>query len=91
MREYIIEAIFERWSDGDFRPKDKAEIDDCIKSISNKFQVTKRKDKLFIETKVMSAICACEKTAFMEGFALCLDLFNGTLLQREIVAEGSSV
>lgn len=38
MREYIIEAIFERWSDGDFRPKDKAEIDDCIKSIRTSFK-----------------------------------------------------
>lgn len=83
MRERIIEAIFEEWSDrilGD-KGKELPEVEQVISGIVKHFNANST-DELYIEQTVMEAINRNEKRAFCQGFCLCLDFVNGSLLSR---------
>lgn len=83
IREMMIDAIFSVWVDRhDIRRPD-ATIDSVIDVLADRFHTTDKKDKLFIESNLMQAICACEEIAFKDGLAMCIELFNGSFFKEE--------
>ena len=83
MRNKIIEAVFDRWCEGELGMKTEEGPTRCeaITNIAKHFDAS-TDDFLFIEAQVNQAICEKEEITFQDGFYLCLELLNGNLLRE---------
>lgn len=83
MKEIIYEAIFNIWCDSGDKPGERTEISCAIEAISNLFKAG-WKEKLFIETEVMKAVCASEKVAFIDGVRMGAGFASGRLFYEDL-------
>ena len=82
-RDMMMEALFSVWVDSPYIHRPDAIIDSVINVLADKFHATSHDDKIFIETVLMQAVCACEERAFKDGLAMCIELFNGSIFKKE--------
>ena len=82
-RDMMIDAIFNVWVDHPYIQRPDATIDSMINVLADKFHTASHDDKIFIETVLMQAVCACEERAFKDGLAMCIELFNGSIFKKE--------
>ncbi|CCX60140.1 putative uncharacterized protein [Blautia hydrogenotrophica CAG:147] len=78
MNDLIYEAIFGIWCDSGGKPEDREEIYCAVESISCLFNAS-REEQVSIETKILAAVCASEKNAFIDGLRVGVGLVSGKL------------
>lgn len=85
MKERIIEAIYNGWCEGAYgtHAKGLSEVQKTIDIISNSVNADDR-EGLIIEAAVMDVLNKYEYHAFLDAFALCLELLNGHLIGGEL-------
>ena len=76
MREQILEAIYDFWSEknGGIQPEVRA----AMENIRKEFSLTD-KDFLLVESEVLNATNASERVAFIEGFLVGADVVSGRI------------
>lgn len=76
MREQILEAIYDFWSEknGGIQPEVRA----AMENIRKEFSLTD-KDFLLVESEVLNATNASERVAFIEGFLAGADVVSGRI------------
>ena len=82
-RDMMMEALFSVWIDSPYIHRPDATIDSVINILADKFHAASHDDKIFIETVLMQAVCACEERAFKDGLAMWIELFNGSIFKKE--------
>ncbi len=82
MKQKILEAIFAVWRESESYPKEYPEVQQAMDSISDHFHAA-WKDKLFVETEIMTVACAAERAAFWNGLILGIKLASGRLFDGE--------
>lgn len=82
MRNKIIEAVFDRWCEGEFGMKtdEGPETDEAIDNIAQYFKAPVQA-QMYIESQIRAAACMREKAAFEDGFYCCLELLNGNIFK----------
>lgn len=78
MREKIIELIYSCWSDGTFGRTEPPEVEATLQSLEEHFH-TSPENYLFLESVILSLCGLYEKTAFISGFNMAVDLVTGKL------------
>ena len=86
-RDMMIDAIFNVWVDHPYFQRPDATIDSVINVLADKFKAANHDDKIFIETALMQAVCACEERAFKDGLSMCIELFNGSIFEKEDITD----
>ena len=81
MRERIIEAIYNGWCEGLYgtHGKELTEVQKAVDIISGAVHAD-TKIELLIEATIMDVLNQYEYHAFLDAFALCLELLNGHLI-----------
>lgn len=83
----MIDALFNVWVDHPYFQRPDATIDSVINVLADKFKAANHDDKIFIETALMQAVCACEERAFKDGLSMCIELFNGSIFEKEDITD----
>lgn len=85
MKERIIEVIYSGWCEGLYgtHGKELPEVQKAIDIISGAVHADKKEEHL-IESTVMDVLNKYEYHAFLDAFALCLELLNGHLVRSEL-------
>ncbi|MDY3997511.1 MAG: hypothetical protein SOY73_00080 [Blautia sp.] len=85
MKERIIEVIYSGWCEGLYgtHGKDLKEVQTAINTISGAVHADTKKE-LLIKATIMDVLNKYEYHAFLDAFALCLDLLNGHLVRSEL-------
>lgn len=78
MREKIIELIYSYWSGGEFGHTEPIEAEETLRSLEEHF-LASPETYLLLETIILNLCGLYEKTAFIGGFTLGVDLITGKL------------
>ena len=78
MREKIIDIIYSCWSDGLFGRTEPPEVEKTLTAIENHFQASPD-SYLFLEDTILNLVGLYEKTAFISGLSIGLDIVTGRI------------